>query len=235
MTNDDEQNLIVEFIGPSGAGKSTYAKKYKDYTSLECVIWKNIYEPIYEYNKKQARNLTLKEELATSYHLIVFNYKVSKLLKKDYSEIRKIKRLKFLVDLLFNDLISLNVKGCIIQHEGIFHNFTNEFIELAGHNPNAFNDSLKNRAFINITGFPETIYEHIKKREKENNRILKEHKQEKERVLKYCADSLARKKVLMNLIREQGKPCLEISLNNPVEESLSMIDRFIKKQITYIS
>ena len=218
------KNLIVEFIGPSSVGKTTHFLGFLNQTPLSLVNGRSLSNP----------RIKSQEDYIKDYHIEILKGKIYNLFSQSHSNWFVYDHIKYYIQCIDIDLKCLHVEGCIICEEGLFHNFTSEFIDLHKSNSGLLHSAFNNRAYISIASDPEIIFAQAVKRADKTNFILQQYnkfEKSKEKILEWISKDLAKTGELVNIIKLYHRPCLELKVENSLEKNIRLIETFLKERV----
>jgi len=221
--NTDEP-IFIEFIGPSGVGKTTLFKKMKELNKNNSWIGIKEYYKFKANKGKYNRDFKLYESL--------IDYKIKNISQADFDAYKKLRLLSFFYKKLKEELFarSTNDEFAIVLEDGIFHNFTPEFIRLSEEKSDSFKRLLQKRAFVFLHAPPEYNARNILKRKKETGAIRPQHeKLNNEELISRQTQVLRTKQKLITIIDTFEIPILKIDTSEDLMINAQKINGFIEE------
>lgn len=208
--------MIIEFIGSPGVGKTT------------------IYEKLISLSKSWPQK-TLLIPVAPkidNYFTEVYNdllkLKLNNISSQNVFIRSKYWKLKYFYSMMQTDVLIVNLQNNgyhVLADEGLFHNFSEEIINLYNEHPSKFHALAKNRAFIYCYCDPTTIGSRAYSRRKTT---AGHYRLSERQIVDYSKKTISVKKELAKIINAHKYNCIKIDTSDRVADNADTINDFIK-------
>lgn len=219
----DGTGFIVEFLGPSGVGKTTLHDALVHQRDVGDG-WVTVEEYLSHHDEVGRDGVSLDVT-----HRMLLEWKLRSVSEAEIPVQDKYQVLDFfhrnlLVDLRIN---APDVKACVVWHDGLLHNFSDELRELLQHYPADFGALVRNRAVVHCHSTPEQVAAHIMQRQRDGH-IRPQHKGLGETALvAYSAEGLATNAGFVRRLSEHSLACLEVDTADDISENVQRVREFV--------